>query len=120
MVFKKYFCYVSLWFNPRGLVVLSYVIFCVHKIVIVCIIFTGALTSGRVLCRRFGAQFCLTLFCRMLFIGSYRLAGLLVKASASGAEDPGFESRLRWDFFRVESYLKNWHSSGYPARPLAL
>ena len=26
------------------------------------------------------------------------------KASASGAEDPGFESRLRRDFFRVESY----------------
>ena len=29
---------------------------------------------------------------------AYRLAGLEVKASASGAEDPGFESRLRWDF----------------------
>ena len=27
-----------------------------------------------------------------------RLLGLLVKASASRAEDPGFESRLRWDF----------------------
>ena len=27
-----------------------------------------------------------------------RLAGLEVKASASGAEDPGFESRLRRDF----------------------
>ena len=26
------------------------------------------------------------------------LAGLVVKASASGAEDPGFESRLRRDF----------------------
>ena len=26
------------------------------------------------------------------------------KASASGAEDPGFESRLRRDFFGVESY----------------
>ena len=44
------------------------------------------------------------------------------KASASRAEDPGFKSRLRRDFFRVESYqwLKNWHSSGYPARRLAL
>ena len=43
------------------------------------------------------------------------------KASASRAEDPGFESRLRRDFFGVESYqwLKNWHSSGYPARRLA-
>ena len=27
-----------------------------------------------------------------------RLAGLVVKASASGEEDPGFESRLRRDF----------------------
>ena len=31
-------------------------------------------------------------------IGHYRLVGLVVKASASRAEDPGFESRLRWDF----------------------
>ena len=29
---------------------------------------------------------------------SHRLAGLVVKASASGAEDPGFESRWRRDF----------------------
>ena len=44
------------------------------------------------------------------------------KASASRAEGPGFESRLRRDFFGVESYqwLKNWRSSGYPARRLAL
>ena len=51
-----------------------------------------------------------------------RLVGLVVKASASRAKDPGFESRLRRDFFGVESYqwLKNWHSSGYPARRLAL
>ena len=34
---------------------------------------------------------------------SYRLLGLVVKASASGAEDPGFESRLRRDFSGVES-----------------
>ena len=34
----------------------------------------------------------------------YRLVGLVVKASASRAEDPGFESRLRQDFFGVESY----------------
>ena len=26
------------------------------------------------------------------------------EASASRAEDPGFESRLRWDFFGVKSY----------------
>ena len=32
------------------------------------------------------------------------LVGLVVKASTSRAEDPGFESRLRGDFFGVESY----------------
>ena len=35
---------------------------------------------------------------------SHRLVGLVVKASASRAGDPGFESRLRQDFFGVESY----------------
>ena len=35
---------------------------------------------------------------------TYRLVGLVVKASASRAKDPGFESRLRRDFFGVESY----------------
>ena len=34
----------------------------------------------------------------------YRLDGLVVTASASRAEGPGFESRLRRDFFGVESY----------------
>ena len=33
-----------------------------------------------------------------------RLVGLVVKTSASRAEDPGFESRLRRDFSGVESY----------------
>ena len=33
-----------------------------------------------------------------------RLVGLVVKVSASRAEGPGFESRLRRDFFGVESY----------------
>ena len=48
------------------------------------------------------------------------LSGLVVKASASRAEDPGFKSRLRRDFFRIESYqgLKNWRYGGYPARRL--
>ena len=36
--------------------------------------------------------------------GKYRLVGLVVKASASIAENPGFESRLRRDFSVVESY----------------
>ena len=34
----------------------------------------------------------------------YRLVGLVVKASTSRAEGPGFESRWRRDFFGVESY----------------
>ena len=34
----------------------------------------------------------------------YRLVGLVVKASASRAEDPAFESHLRRDFCGVESY----------------
>ena len=33
-----------------------------------------------------------------------RLVGLIVKASASRAEDPGFQSHLCQDFFGVESY----------------
>ena len=41
------------------------------------------------------------------------------KASTSTAEDPGFESRLRRDFFGVESYqwLKHWHSSTVATLP---
>ena len=52
----------------------------------------------------------------------HHLIGLVVKASASRAEDPGFESGLRQDFFGVKSYqrLKNWRSSCYPARHLAV
>ena len=44
------------------------------------------------------------------------------KASGSRAEYLQFESHLRQDFLRVESYqwLQNWHSSGCPARRLAL
>ena len=47
---------------------------------------------------------------------------LVVMASASRADNPGFESRLQQDFSGVESYqwLRSWHSSGYPARRLAL
>ena len=38
------------------------------------------------------------------FLSGHRLVGLVVKASASRAEGPGFESRLRRDFFEVELY----------------
>ena len=49
-------------------------------------------------------------------LADHRLVGLVVKASTSRVEEPGFESHLRRDFFGVESYqwLKNWHCSGYP------
>ena len=40
----------------------------------------------------------------LLYVFGDRPVGLVVKASASRAEDPGFESRLRRDFFGVESY----------------
>ena len=60
--------------------------------------------------------------CVWIFIPLNRLVGLVVKASTSRVEDPGFESRFRRDFFGVESYqyLQYWHSSGYAARRLAL
>ena len=47
-----------------------------------------------------------------------RLVGLMVKASASRAEGPGFESLLRRDFFGVESYqrLKNWALQWLPCQ----
>ena len=38
------------------------------------------------------------LFFLHFFFFLHRLAGLVVKTSAAGAEDPGFESRLRRDF----------------------
>ena len=37
-----------------------------------------------------------------------RLLGLVVKASASRAEDPGFESRLRRDFFPGLSHTSDF------------
>ena len=51
-----------------------------------------------------------------------RLVGLVDKAPASRPEDPGFESRWQRDFSGLShtSDLKNWHSSEYPARRLAL
>ena len=51
------------------------------------------------------------------------LVGLGVKASALRAEDLGFNTRLHSGDFSGSSHtqwLKNWHSSGYPARHLML
>ena len=53
----------------------------------------------------FGSYLCASpLGSRDLFLANDRLVGLVVKAFASRAEDPGFETRLRRDFFGVESY----------------
>ena len=55
------------------------------------------------------------------FAHSYRLVGLVVKASTSRAEDPWFKSHLRQIFLsQVILVTKIWHSSGYPARCLVL
>ena len=62
----------------------------------------------------------------LLLYSSYTLISLCIAGTprwpSGKAEDPKFESRLRRAFFGVESYqwLKNWHSSGYPARRLVL
>ena len=61
-----------------------------------------------------------------VFLSGYRLVGLVVKASALGVEDQGFESRRRRDCSGsshtsdVKKKKKKWHSSGYPARRLVL
>ena len=64
----------------------------------------------------------LTYTCVSINISMLRIVGLVVKASASRAEDPGLESRLRRDLSGFFSYqwLKNYNSIGYPARRLAL
>ena len=48
---------------------------------------------------------------------SHRLVGLVVKASASRAEDPGFESRLRRDF-SGSSHTSDF-KIGTPVAPLS-
>ena len=53
-----------------------------------------------------------------VLLGLHRLLGLAVKAFASRAEDPGFKSRLRWDF-SASSHTSDL-KIGYPARRLAL
>ena len=57
--------------------------------------------------------------CLWCFLPLHSLDGLLVKASASRAADPGFDSSLRPEDFSGSSHasdLKNWHSRDYPAR----
>ena len=67
-------------------------------------------------------SFCLSTLCLHLCLSVWPPRWPSGKVSTLRAEDPGFGSRFRRDFFWVESYqwLKNWHSSGYPARHLTL
>ena len=51
-----------------------------------------------------------------VLLNSDRLVGLVVKASASRAEDPGFKARLQRDFSRVELY--QWLKIGTPVATL--
>ena len=44
------------------------------------------------------------------------LVGLVVKASASTAEDPGFESRLRRDFSVVKASASRAKDPGFESR----
>ena len=52
----------------------------------------------------------------------YRLVGLVMRRPPRERKIPGSNPVCAGIFLRVESYqwLKNWHSSGYPARHLAL
>ena len=59
-------------------------------------------SSPSLFCFSVSSLFLPLLFSINLFV-SYRLVGRVVTASASRAEDPGFESRLRRDFSGVES-----------------
>ena len=74
----------------------------------------------RTVCLKINSCSCLLWFALVYSYLNYDR--LVVKASTSRAEDPGFESRMRRFFSGVEScqWLQNWHSSGYPARRLAL
>ena len=56
----------------------------------------AATTTENVTKSEEGSAALVQIFCLVLSV--HRLVGLVVKASASGAEDPGFESRLRRDF----------------------
>ena len=46
--------------------------------------------------------------CKCCHLRQYRLVGLVVKASVSGAEDPRFESRVRRDFFSGSSHTSDF------------
>ena len=57
-----------------------------------------------------------------LFIHEYRLVGLVVRRPPRERKVLGLNPACGGIFVGVESYqwLQNWHSSGYPARRLAL
>ena len=61
---------------------------------------------------------CYCFWSTALYFNPNRLVGLVVMASASRAEDPGFESRLRQDFFGVKSYQLLKKKNGTPVTSL--
>ena len=76
----------------------------------VCYMYCYTLCLKTAVCYMYCYTLCLMaavcyMFCYTLcLMAADRLVGLVVKASASRAEGPGFESRLRRDFFGAESY----------------
>ena len=79
--------------NTAGLLSVC-VCVCVHACVDMCV----CVHASKNVC------VCGCVFVHMFVSMHNHLVGLVVKASASRAEGPGFESRLRRDFFGVESY----------------
>ena len=71
-----------------------------------CFVYWGEGGGGVCAASRALLRSCKLCFIRSVFpsVVCHRLVGLVVKASASRAEGSGFESRLRRDFFGVESY----------------
>ena len=63
-------------------------------------------------------------FCHFISFSQrvHGFVGPVVMVAALRVADRGFDSSLCRDFSGLESYqqLKNWHSSGYPARHLVL
>ena len=78
----------------------SFLLYFSHYVNSSCVCFSVLLPSvvSMKMCKRRG------LLGRAAFPHVNRLVGLVVKVSASRAEDPGFKSRLRRDFSGVESY----------------
>ena len=65
-------------------------------VVVVVVVVVAAAAAAVVVVVLVVLVFLVLVFCLLFLLD--RLVGLVIKVSASGAEDPGFESRLWWDF----------------------